>query len=366
MNIFLSVIFCVFLSGLVYTPNFARTLLFALCESDQSVDRNAKRGSTSPLEGGWGGDPCASDTLQRYEFAHPQMGTTFRLIFYAQSEAQAQSVSAQAFAILDSMNACMSDYLPESELSRLCNTAGKGQAIRVSDDLWAILKLSNHFSSKTNCAFDATVGPLTRLWRRARNLKELPDSARVNAARQLVGFQNIAFKKDQRIELKKLGMRLDLGGIAQGYAADRCLKILQQNGIRQALADAGGDIALGDAPPGEAGWVIEIPSPIEAVTSSHRLNTSRTPTTLRLANCGITTSGATFRYLEVAGKRYSHIVDPRTGWGLTHRTLVTVQAPNATEADAWATAISVLGESGWQKLKQKPRKLKVWLTESKI
>ena len=156
-------------------------------------------------------------------------------------------------------------------------------------------------------------------------------------------------------------MRLDLGGIAQGYAADRCLKILKQNGIHRALADAGGDIALGDPPPGEAGWVIEIQADQnEWLTSSRRL------TSLQLANCGITTSGASFRYLEINGKRYSHIVDPRTGWGLTHHILVTVQAPDATQADAWATAISVLGESGWQKIKRKHRRLKVWLTEMPI
>ena len=87
---------------------------------------------------------------------------------------------------------------------------------------------------------------------------------------------------------------------------------------------------------------------------------------LSLSNCGITTSGASFRYLEIKGKRYSHIIDPNSGWGLSQNILVTVQAPNATKADVWATAISVLGESGWKKLKQKPKKTKVWLTETKL
>jgi FAD:protein FMN transferase len=344
------------------------------------------------------------DTLRRFEFSHPQMGTVFRLVMYAESELQANNAANQAFTAVDSMNACMSDYLPDSELSLLCNTAGSGRSIRVSKDLWRILKLSVDFSRQTDGAFDVTIGPLTRLWRRARNLKALPDSSRVLEARALVGFQNLVFKKGKQIELKKAGMRLDLGGIAQGYAADRCLEILRKNGIQRALADAGGDIALGAPPPGEAGWVIEIPSPIEAVTSSHRLNTNRTPTTpieavtsshrlntnhapttpieavtsshrlntnrtpttLRLANCGITTSGATFRYLEINGKRYSHIIDPQNGWGLTHHILVTVQAPNATQADAWATAISVMGESGWNKQKMKPKNMKVWMTETKL
>lgn len=298
--------------------------------------------------------------MHRYEFRHPQMGTVFRLVFYTEKDSlQAALIARKAFDMVDSLNASMSDYLPESELSRLGNTAGSGQAVVVSDDLWRILKLSREFSRKTHGAFDVTVGPLTRLWRRARNLKELPDSDRVKEALELVGFQHLKIKKNKTIELKKAGMRLDLGGIAQGYAADRCLEILQKNGIRSALADAGGDIALGDAPPGESGWVIEIPK------TNREGNQSR-PDTLMLSNCGITTSGATFRYLEVDGKRYSHIVDPRTGWGLTHRVLVTVQAPTATEADAWATAISVLGESGWQKLNQKQARLKVWLIETPL
>lgn len=304
-----------------------------------------------------------ADSLQRFSFTHPQMGTVFRLVFYTDSAEKAQHAAEAAFSAVDALNACMSDYMPESELNQLCNTAGLGIAATVSEDLWRILKLSRHFAQKTEGAFDVTVGPVTRLWRRARNLKELPDSTKVMDALQSIGYQNLVFKKGKKVILKKPGMRLDLGGIAQGYAADRCLEILREHGIRNALADAGGDIALGDAPPAKKGWAIEIP--FKTTEADHR-KTDTTTQTLFLSNCGITTSGATFRYLEIEGKRYSHIVDPRSGWGLTHHMLVTVQAPNATTADAWATAISVLGESGIQKLKQKPGKIKVWLTESKI
>lgn len=116
--------------------------------------------------------------------------------------------------------------------------------------------------------------------------------------------------------------------------------------------DAGGDIALGDSPPGKDGWQIEIPS-----ASGKKL--------MLLKNCGVTTSGATYRYLELDGKRYSHIIDPRTGQPLMHRTQVTVLAENATTADAWATAVSVLGENGWNRLKKKPE-IKVWISESPL
>lgn len=287
----------------------------------------------------------------RYEFTHPQMGTIFRLIFYAQTDSVTAAVWAKdAFDAVDSLNASMSDYLPESELNRLSKQSGTGFSVPVSANLWQILYLSEQFSAKSQGAFDVTIGPLTRLWRRARNLKEVPDSTDIRKALAAVGNQYLICEPQQRIRLQQPGMRLDLGGIAQGFAADRCLKVLRKYGVKRALADAGGDIALGDPPPGQKGWDIETPGKPK----------------LKLSNCGITTSGATYRYLEVDGRRYSHIVDPRTGWGLTHRVLVTVKAPDATTADAWATAISVLGQQGWQNLPSKPKRLRVWLTEDKL
>jgi thiamine biosynthesis lipoprotein len=289
---------------------------------------------------------------QRYEFSHPQMGTVFRLVFFARADtASAAAWAKSAFNAVDSLNASMSDYLPESELSRLSAHGGTGKPVAVSPDLWDILKRSEKFSYMSGGAFDVTVGPLTRLWRRARNLKELPDTALVQKAKIPVDYRLLIVDPNFKVRLNMPGMRLDLGGIAQGYAADRCLKILRDYGVTRAMADAGGDIALGDPPPGKKGWEIETPAIPGKV--------------MILSRCGITTSGASYRYLEAGGKRYSHIVDPRTGWGLTHRVLVTVQARDATTADAWATAISVLGKTGWENIRRKPRKMQVWLTEEK-
>ena len=263
----------------------------------------------------------------RFEYRHPQMGTVFKLVLYAPDSTVAQRAAQATFARVDTLNAILSDYLPESELNRLCAQAGTGRKIRVSHDLWTVLRLSDKFSKQSNGAFDATIGPLTRLWRRARNLKAVPDSAKVEQAKALVGYKMVHFyPRRHRVRLAKRGMQLDFGGIAQGYAADACLEVLRQFKITQALADAGGDIALGDPPPGQIGWEVAVPS---------------TGQTLVLSRCGITSSGASQRFLEVNGVRYSHIIDPRTGWGLTHTSIVTVKAPNATTADAWATALSV-------------------------
>ena len=290
----------------------------------------------------------------RFEFHHPQMGTVFRLVFYAnQDSVEAQALAQTIFDRIDTLNMRFSDWLPESELQMLCQKVGGKTCRQVSPELADILEKSGMYARQSRGAFDITVGTLTRLWRRSRNLKELPEQERVAAALKTVGWRNLyVHPHTSCVHLRKKGMMLDLGGIAQGWTADDCLGILRRNKVTMALVDAGGDIALGDPPPGKEGWQIEIPS---------AEGTKR----MILKNCGITTSGATYRYLEINGKRYSHIIDPRTGQPLTHRTQVTVLAENATSADAWATALSIMGEKGWKQLKSKPA-IKVWISESPL
>jgi FAD:protein FMN transferase len=302
--------------------------------------------------------PLMAQPLVRYESAHRQMGTTFRMVCYTPDTLRAAKAASVVWARVDSLNARLSDYLPDSELNRLCATAGSARWVVVSHDLGDILRQSRRFSRESEGAFDVTVGPLTRLWRRARSLRELPDSARIETARAAVGWQYVHVRraffkpKKYRVRLDAAGTQLDLGGIAQGYAADECLRLLREAGMPHALVDAGGDIALGEAPPdAPAGWRISIP-------------TATGDTTLHLRRCGITTSGASFRYLEHAGVRYSHIVNPRTGWGLTHGYLVTVLARDATTADAWATAISVSGQTDATGQKRGP--LRVWISRKNL
>ncbi|MBK8554358.1 MAG: FAD:protein FMN transferase [Lewinellaceae bacterium] len=282
--------------------------------------------------------------LQRCSFSHGQMGTVFRLVFYARDSLQAAVDAVDIFARVDTLNAVMSDYLPESELNRLCATAGSGKKIAVSKDLWRILALSKKYSRRSRGAFDVSIGPLTRLWRRARHLEELPDSSRIHAAAALVDYRKIKLYRWGRcVALQTTGMQLDLGGIAQGYAADICLHGLQRRGYRSVMVDAGGDIALGDAPPLSAGWQIALEG---------------LPDTFFLKKCAITASGATLRYLEAPdGTRYSHIIDPRSGWGVTSPVVVVVKTRRAVAADAWATALSVTVGGG-----RRPRFGRVWLS----
>jgi FAD:protein FMN transferase len=289
------------------------------------------------------GHTRAQGSLKRCEYSHRQMGTLIRLVFYAADTAQARSHARAAFHLIDSFNTIFSDYQSDSELNRLC--ARPFEKVAVSAPLWEILNLANRISTCSEGAFDVTVGPLSRLWRRARHLQEMPDSAHIATVRQSVGYRNIHFyKKEKKIRLGKAQMQIDLGGIAQGYTADACLYYLKK---------AGGDIALGAPPPGAEGWKIDVP----VMTDS---NTVQMQTVLR-SHGGITSSGALYKYLEINGIRYSHIIDPRTGYGLTHCNWVTVTAPDAVTADVWATALSV-GGFDTRVLKRKFRRVQFWVT----
>jgi len=274
---------------------------------------------------------------QRYAFEHNQMGTTFRIIMYTTDSLEAANAAQLAFGAIDTLNATMSDYSLESELSRLSATSGTDTWVKVSNDLWEVLKLAKAYGEQTQGAFDPTIGPLVQLWRRARRKNILPDTSQINEAQQAVGCQHIHMDSaNQQVKLVKPDMRLDLGGIAKGYAVDRALMRLKDKGISSALVDGGGDIAIGDPPPHLEGWDIGL----EMVDREGQLGRF----TMQVSHCAVATSGDTYRSVEIDGITYSHIIDPKTGLGLTIRRKVTVIAPNGTAADAMASAVSVMGE----------------------
>jgi thiamine biosynthesis lipoprotein len=261
---------------------------------------------------------------------------------YAADEAAANRAAKTAYARVAELNRVLIDYDDESELSRLTATAGTGKAVPLSDDLWSVLQFSQRLSEASDGAFDITVGPLTKLWRRSRRQKEIPKAESLAAAREATGFRHLRLDAEQRTaELLKPKMRLDAGGIGMGYAVDEALKVLKREGITSAMIDASGDIGTLDAPPGERGWKIGI-APLSGEGPPSRY--------VWLANMALTNSGDAFQAVELDGKRYSHIVDPHTGLGLTNRSSVTVIARDCTTADSYATAVSVLGPTAGMKL----------------
>ena len=287
------------------------------------------------------GQPPARE-LERFESTQTQMGVPFKIILYAPDEATAKGAFTAAFSRVSELNRILSDYDPESELSHLSQSAPSKQPIRLSDPLWLVLERSQQVAEQSDGAFDVTVGPYVRLWRRARREKQMPSAERLAEARAAVGYQYVRLDPAQHTaRLLRANMRLDLGGIAMGYAVDETLKLLKARGIRSALVDASGDIAVGDPPPGKPGWKIGI-APLSAEGTPARF--------VSLANAAVTTAGDAFQHVAIDGKRYSHIVDPRTGLGMTDRCGVAVIARDCITADSLDTAISVMGPAEGLKL----------------
>lgn len=279
----------------------------------------------------------------RFAFVEKQMGADFRIVLYADSEKLANEAATAAFAEVERLNSILSDYDAESELSRLSETSGSGQHFPLSDDLFAVLDASQKLSLQTGGAFDVTIGPCVRLWRIARFRKTFPLPEKLAEARKAVGFRHLNISHTKHTTLLEVpDMVLDLGAIAKGYVAERALMVVRKLGIRSALVDAGGDLVLGDPPPSRKGWRIEIGG----------LKHPALPV-LELARCAVATSGDVEQFVEIAGKRYSHLIDPSTGIGLTTRIQVTVVTPTGIQADSLASALSVLGTERGTKFVQK-------------
>jgi FAD:protein FMN transferase len=268
---------------------------------------------------------------ERYAFEAHHMGTTARVVVCAADRGEAEAGAGAALSRIGELDARLSDYRADSEISLLAERAG-GPAVTVSPDLFTVLSRAQDVARRSDGAFDVTVGPLSRLWRRARRTAELPTPDELQAARALVGYGGLTLDQPaSRVRLAHAGMRLDLGGIAKGYAADEALRVLRRRGLACALVVLGGEVAAGAAPPGQEGWTVALRTPGE----------DQAP--LSLHDAAASTSGDAEQWVEIDGRRYSHIFDPRTGQALTGRHSVTVVAREGVLADALATALSVLG-----------------------
>ena len=298
---------------------------------------------------------AAEPKLFRFQFSEVHMATDFRIILYAPNRNTANKAVQAAFTRVGQIDQRLSDYRPESELNRWCRTAGMGTAVPLSDDLFHVVDASQRLARQTNGAFDVTLGPYTRLWRRARRRKQLPTADQLATARRAVGYRNVRLNSETRTgQLLRKDMRIDLGGIAKGYAADQALLVLTQHGLPHALVDGSGDISAGAPPPGTSGWRIGLTN-LSEVSAVER--------TLLIAHAAVATSGDGWQHVTIDGQRYSHIINPQTGLGLTAARHVTVVAPDGITADSLASALSVLGPQRGLKLLEQRKNVEARILE---
>jgi FAD:protein FMN transferase len=305
-------------------------------------------GSVLPAGPGGGG-------FQRYEYQQILMGVPVKLIVYSRKEGLANAGRHAAFERIRQLNLIFSDYDDESEVSRLVRTSGPGHPVRVSHELFDVLEQSLEISQMSEGAFDVTVGPLVQLWRKARRTKKLPTAQELAAAKDRVGYQFVRLNRpDHTVELLKPDMRLDFGGIVKGYAAQEAADVLEARGLRRCLVALSGDIAVGDPPPDAPGWRIAIQGiALEGNATKANGRPDAAPDLyVVLHNECVSTAGDTYQFVEIDGKRYSHILDPKTGLGITRRINVSVIAPTGLASDGLDTTAALLGPEKGLKLIQ--------------
>ena len=271
---------------------------------------------------------------RRFALSTVEMGVKLNFVVYGDSALVAEKAIRRAIEQVQKCNVIFSDYSQDSEISRLARSTSN-QPVRVSDTLLEVLERSCDLHQSTAGAFDVTLGSLTLLWRQARREQKKPNPQLLETALSVAGWERLEINASDRTIKIPAGMKLDFGGIVKGFAADLALASLRESGMPNAFVDLGGDIAIGDSPPGKPGWKIAI-APLDKTDPVSRYVT--------VSNCGVATSGDTEQFVEIDGARYSHILDPRTGLGLQRRACVTVIARDATQADALASAFSVMPE----------------------
>lgn len=271
----------------------------------------------------------AQTTASANTFERGLMGTRFAITCHHPDAAKAKTAADAAFEAAEEINRVASDYIADSELLSLSKHPA-GEAVSVSPLLFKLLSEARELAEKTSGFFDPTLGPLTRLWRESRRRKVLQEAGILSKALASTGWKNLLLDPDKStVTLARPGMRLDLGGIAKGQAADAMLAVMTAHGIPISCVTAGGDIRVGDAPPGTNGWNVGVRPGKEQSGK------------LLLKNAAVSTSGDLHQSIEIDGIRYSHIIDPATGLGLTRHIAATIIAPNATITDALATACCV-------------------------
>lgn len=284
--------------------------------------------------------------LVKVEHRDEVMGSTFAVALYGEDRAHLDAAARAALDEAHRIDAFLSNYKPDSEWSTINRAAGR-QPVQVSAELLALLADCLRYSAESDGAFDITVGPLVRAWGFYKGEGKLPKRGVVETARRQVGYRHVRLDHTARtVRFDAPGVELDPGGIGKGYAVDRMAALLAARGVTTFLISASGSTIFGrGAPPDESrGWPIAIDAPRDrGVTAA----------TVFLENMAISTSSSAEKFFWQDGRRYSHIIDPRTGRPARGTASVSVIAPRAIDSEVWTKPYFINGRA-WTLAHKRP------------
>jgi thiamine biosynthesis lipoprotein len=281
--------------------------------------------------------------LGQYDGGHRLvMGTFARVVAIAESGREAARCAEAAYNEIKRIDGLMSDFKSDSEIGEVNRDAFR-RPVQVGEETFEVVQRSIEFSRLSAGAFDITVGPLVDLWKAAADANSEPNDAELDGAKARVGYEKlIVDSADRTIRFQVDGMRLDLGAIAKGYGVDKAIEVLKAKGAQGGMVEIGGEVrCFGQAPKGKTAWTVGLQDP--ANTSVLPGDAAALLMVLQLDDAAVATSGDYQQFVIVEGKRHSHIIDTKKAIGAEGLSSVTIIADNCTDADALATAVSVMG-----------------------
>jgi thiamine biosynthesis lipoprotein len=294
--------------------------------------------------------------LLRLEKSADAMGSTYSIALYGYDRVRMEAAADAAFDEVRRLDDLLSNYKPESEWGEVNRRAAE-KPMKVSPESFRLLSACLDYSRESEGAFDISVGPLMKVWGFYKGSGHLPHRPEVLAALTKVGYRHIHLDSGaQTVWFDRSGVELDPGGIGKGYAVDRMVDVLKQNGVQIALVAGSGSSIYGmGAPPTEPkGWRVDIRDP---------RNPNKSSAEIFLRDMSMSTSGSYEKFFRAEGRTYAHIMDPRTGYPAQGSVSVSVIAPRTIDSEAWAKPYFVNGRQ-WA-ARHKPKEFRVYFCEDR-
>ncbi|MBF0489299.1 MAG: FAD:protein FMN transferase [Candidatus Omnitrophica bacterium] len=294
--------------------------------------------------------------LIKYDETNPYLGAAVRIHCFYDSKIDISPIIKQCWEKVGQVQLHMNVYARtlEGDLSKL--NANGFEGVAVNQDVFHVIKESIEYSQLTKGAFDITTYPLVELWKKAGQQGKLPDEESLRSARDKVGYQNLELKKPNRVYFKKKGMKVDLGSPASGFVCDAIAQIFDKYKIKHYLVDGGGEIFCKGEDQGPKPWIIGIQDPFDK---------DKLYGVIKLKNKGVSTSGNYEKFYTIGKEKFSHIIDPRSGYPQKGAVSITVIAQTTQKANELSTALSVLGGQKGIELANSLKNVEAFVIEQK-